>query len=379
MKLSDLILRTQSVLPLFDPRFTTNITINAVSKTGDEVTVTAANHKLKVDDQGKFPQVIISGVKTNIPLTDITTVNGIATAKSTVDHDLSVGFPVNAQIASGEPAYNGVFKILDVPPFDTEAPLGPGFFSFTFKVSGTPPPSTGTLSTFHTIGFNGTQTVTDIIDADNFKYVLQDDRLTTGSGPNMLLMKNPRISGAATLDRATDSYTRQLPNELWGFFIFGGMETSSDRTVDNDSKNEKTKGEDFKLRLINDVTLFLYIPTHTDLSGRTAIDLAQELAKPIYKTLAGFIVDTEFTTEQQTMLMPSAHFLEDYNKAFLIYAFDFQVTQFMLGQGSDSDPDAFMADTGDIISDVNTRALRTFEAIVHNPFEEIVKDDVFEV
>jgi len=374
MKLSDLILRTSSVLPLFDPRFTDNIVITAVSKTGDDVTVTAPGHQLKV---GK--KIIISGVKTDIPLTDITTTNGIATAKSTVDHDLSLGFPVNAQIASGESAYNGVFKIEDVPPFDPELPLGPGFFSFTFKVVGTPPPSTGTLSTFHTLGFNGVQTVTEIVDDNNFKYQLQNDRLTTGSGPNMLLMKNPRISGAATLDRAIDSYTRQNDGEIWGFFIFGGMDTSSDRTVDNDSKNEKIKAADFKLRLINDVTLFLFIPTHTDLSGRSAIDTAQELAKPIYKTLAGYIVDTEFTTEQQTMLMPSAHFLEDYQKAFLIYAFDFQVTQFMLAQGSDPDPDEFMADTGDIISDVNTRALRTFEAIVHNTFEEIVKDDVFEV
>ena len=41
MRLSDLILRTRSVLPLFDPSFTSNKIITAVSKTGDDVTVTA--------------------------------------------------------------------------------------------------------------------------------------------------------------------------------------------------------------------------------------------------------------------------------------------------------------------------------------------------
>ncbi len=364
MFLRDLIAQARSVLPLFDSTFTDNSPITSVTKSGDDVTVTSVAHGLSVSDQ-----VLISGVKTEVTITDITTVDGIATVTTATDHDLTFGFTLTAQIISPEPLYDGVFTILSVPNHTT----------FNFAVTGTPAPSTGTLLTFHNIGFNGVQTVSAVVDTDNFEYILENDNLTNGAGPNMLLMKAPRISGAGTILRAINSYTKLQSPKIWGIFVFQGMTTSDDETIKNDSKNERTQFEDFKLRLINDFTFYVFIPTKDEMSGRSAIDTAQALAKPIYKTLAGYIVENGFTTNQQTIVMPSGHGIEEYEAPFLIYGFDFQVTEFLLNKGCVSDSNEFMDNTGDILPDMNTVSFRRFNSNFENEFQENIKDDEFDI
>ena len=365
MLLKDLIIHTRSILPLFDNRFTTNTDIINISKSGDTVSVNANDHELSVGDQ-----IIISGVKTNITITNITTSNGLATVTCSADHDLTFGYTLYAEITSAEPSYDGRFKILSVP-----TPL-----TFTFAVSGSPSDNTGILKTFHNLGFNGVHIVSNIVDTDNFEYELQNDNLAIGSGDSMLVMSAPRISGAAILERAIDTYTKYNANQLYGFFVFDNMVTSDDQTVNNDSKNERTQFEDYKLRLINNVIFYVFIPTHNQTSARKAIDTAQELAKPIYKTLAGLITPNEFKTDQQTMLMPSSHSVAGYTTSYLIYQYDFQNTEFLLSQGESDNQDDFMANTGDTLANLNTRALRSFNKWnLKNDFAEIVKSDLINI
>lgn len=441
MFLRDLISQTKSILPLFTDEFTENISISTLSKTGDDVSITTStDHGLAISDQvlisGVKTDILISSISTTIAISTVTQLNGLVTITTTsnhyivkgdrvtitdadqtqyngnfpiksstdttftyrinanpvspatgsilgsiqnkavaicsVDHDLTLNFTINADITSAEPAYDGLSLILSVPTS----------LVFTLEVAGSPSDSTGSLHTFHNFGFNGVQLVSAVNSTTEFEYVLEDDRLTAGSGTNMLAMKNPRITGAANLSRAVEMYTRFPTNDLWGFFVFEDMTTSDDRTVNNDSKNERVNsGEDFKLRLINNVTFYLFIPTHEEISGRTAIDLAQELARPIYKTLARFVPEIVFTTDQQTILMPAGHSpeIEDsINPAVLVYGFEFQGTEFMLSTG-EADPGEFMSNTGDTLPNFTTRAFRKFNWKLDNEFDEIVKDDNYDI
>lgn len=364
MFLYDLIAHTKANLPLFSEKFSDNSAISAISKTGDDVSVEATAHNLSVGDI-----VMISGVKTSVEITNITTSGGIATATCATNHDLTGGYTLEAEIASPESAYDGRFTIASVPDIKT----------FTFQVSGSPSDSTGTLTTFQNYGFNGAQEVTDIIDEDNFKYNLSNDSLLAGTGTNMLLMKDIRISGAATTDRALTSYTKEETDKLWGFFVLDPIAISEDRTGDSDAANERQPGEDFKLRIIDNVSFYVFIPTHDEISGRAAMDLAQELAKPIYKVLAGYIPESVFVSEPQTLLMPIGHSLLDYDGAFIIYRYQFQTTEFMLSQGESEYPEEFMANTGDTLPNFRTTGFKLFEAQLKNTYNEIVKDDNFEV
>ena len=166
MKLENIIRHTMSVLPLFNDQFTTNTPIISITTSGNDVTVNATNHGLEVGNQ-----VLIANVKTDVVIDNITASNGIAIASCAVDHDLTLGYTKYVEITSPEAAYSGSFAILDVPSRTT----------FSFKVEGDPADNTGVLHTFENIGFNGVQDVTEVIDADNYKYNLQNDRLTTGS------------------------------------------------------------------------------------------------------------------------------------------------------------------------------------------------------
>jgi hypothetical protein len=146
------------------------------------------------------------------------------------------------QIISDESQYSGTKDLLNV--FSSTL--------FSIKITGTPGDSTGTLRTFHNAGFNGVVTVDSVA-----------DRLSSGSGDDMLVMASPRISGAATLDRAIAAYTKMEASELWGFFVFQGMDVSDDRTTNNDSKAERLPQEDFKLRLVNDFTFYVFVHKKT--------------------------------------------------------------------------------------------------------------------
>ena len=442
MLLNDLVVQTKTVIPLFTDKFTTNVGISSVIKTGDNVqVVTDSSHGLSVGEQ-----LIISGVKTQIPIINITTAidintvtrlankvtvttNGnhylkdgnrvtisganesgynvtvqivstgldtfvyfiastptspatgtilgnvidVAIATCSEDHDLSEGFQKNVEIESPSSDYAGTRKLLSVPNSTA--------LVFTFEISGSPTDSTGILLTFHNLGFNGVQQVSSIISSTVFEYVLEDDRLTVGSGPNMLAMIAPRIFGSGSLLRAEQSYTSVSKGHLCAYFVFQGMVTSADPEGKNDSNNERTKQEDYKLRLINDVTMYVFIPTQDEISGADAVDLAQTLARPIYKALAAYTTENVFTTNQQTILMPASHGIINTEEVtpYLIYAYDFQGTEFLETSGSTGNPDDFMSDSGDTLPNFGTRAFRKFESKFSNEFGEIVKDDKFDV
>lgn len=365
MILSDIINHTKSVLPLFTDLFTDNVSITSVSKSGDDVTVSAVAHGLSLAED-----FVASGIRTVVVITAITSADGIATATCATNHDLTVGYTKNVDVTSAEAAFNGTFALLDAPSSKI----------FTYRITATPAgDSTGTLKTFHNLGFNGVRTVSEVIDADSFKYVFEDDNVVAGGGTAMLVMKDPRISGAAEFDRIVDGYTKQTTNGIWGLFVLDSSTTSSDRSIDNDSKNERQFGEDFKLRIIQDISFYVFIPTDAQISARQAIDRAQNLVKPIYKALAGYIPTTVFTTAQETIMMPSSHDLQLYNGAFVAYNYSFQSTEFMLYNGDSADPLEFMANTGDALPNMLTKGFTLFESKSINDKLEIVKDDTFEV
>lgn len=441
MLLSDLITHTQSVLPLFTDKFTTNKTITTISKSGDDVTVTVAGHGLSVNDK-----VIISNVKTDVALSSITNdltvssitrsgnvatvttsgnhylnnndqvimagadqtdyngtfkvtvktattftylvdsgattpatgtitakVNNIATATASSDHDLTEKYSKKVALTSTESSYNGTFEISDI--IDKTI--------FRFKMTGTATASTGTLSTFHSQGFNGVQTVTEVVDTNNFKYVLDNDGISAGSGSTMKMMTRPRITGAATLQRAIDSYTKKNESELWAFWTFDqGTDADNNRNVNNDSINERIKGSDMKTRMINNPTLYLFIPTHkTDLSGRAAIDEARQLSVPLYKTLVDYVPEQVYVSEIQTVLMPTGHEPVDFDEipAYLVYRFRFQATEFLSNASSEQDPTEFMSGTGDGVGVLNNRAFRLFNFKIDNSQNVIIKNDEFDI
>ena len=370
MRLADLVNHAHSVLPLFTDKFSDRVSITGVSKSSDTVTVTADKHGLSVGDQ-----VVISNVRTDVPITSITFVDDIATATTTVDHDLvpGPGAIEKVVISSDEPAFNGTFDLIDTP--------SPVINTFRFKITQTPAgSSTGTLHTFHNEGFNGVREVSAIVDSDNFEYELESDRLVGGSGDDMYLTKGFRISSAADADTAIDSYTKKDTDKLCGFFVFNGVDISKDRKLDNDASIEiRVSEQEYKIRMINNISLLVFVPTRGQISGAEAVDTCLELARPIYKTLVGYLPSTEFVSAQEVVLAPISQNILEYNRAFLVYEYTFQETEFLSSNRCPDNVNEFMGTSGDTLPTFKLRAFRRINSQYINEFDTIVKDDEYDI
>ena len=441
MLLEDIINHTKSILPLFTDEFTSNVSISSITKAASVVTVnTSSNHGLSVGDKA-----LVAGVKTNISMTTITTdiptissvtssktiatvttatnhylkigdkvqmsgadqteynllgsvlavtdltfsyrvyvtpvtpatgtITGttpdIATATCDADHDLTEGFQNRVEVTSAESVFDGTKVLRDVPTS----------LVFRYDITGTASDSTGTLLTFHSADFNGVVTVASVVDSDTFTYSLSIDRLSSGSGDNMQVLKTPRITGTSDILRAIDLYTRMSTDEIWGFFVFDGMTTSADRNTNNDSVVELTVQDEVKIRLIHNFTFYLFIPSQSSLAMRDSIDKALNLAKPIYKTLVGYKPDSVFVSAQEPVVVPISHGPVDVDSpelgpSTLIYGFDFQVQEFLVNQQACvTDVDEFLGNVGDVLTGQSTRAFRklTWENV--NDQNVIIKSD----
>lgn len=367
MNLSELVTHVQSILPLYNSNLSVSKPITDLTKSGNDVTVSCIQHGLSVGDN-----LLLSGIKTDIQITDITTVNGVATATCATDHDLSYPYINKVNISSTESAYNGDKKITSVPSSTT----------FTFNVTGTPVQSIGTLHTFHSVGFNGWHKVSAVLDANKFQFVFNNDRLTAGSGSDMKLVTGLQISSVATLDRAIKLYTDKQINTPFLFIVPEGSDASADRNTQNDANSETTSTEQFYLKLINNFSFYLFIPTVNELTGSKAIDLAFNVLPSLYKTVAGYRPSTFFANTSNTLMVPLGHGVISYNDAYLVYSYSFETTETILSTQTANyvqDTSQFMYNSGDTYTNTETVAFRSFENVFQNNDCENVKDNNFDL
>jgi hypothetical protein len=266
--------------------------------------------------------------------------------------------------------YNGDKRITSVPSSTT----------FTFNVTGTPAQGTGTLHTFHSIGFNGWHEITAVLDANKFQFTFNNDRLTAGSGSDMKLVTGLQISAVATLERAIKLYTDKKINTPFLFIVPEGSDASADRNTQNDANSETTSTEQFYLKLVNNFSFYLFIPTVNELTGSKAIDLAFNILPSLYKTVAGYRPSTFFQNTSNTLMVPLGHGAISYNDAYLVYSYSFETTETILSTQTANyvqDTSQFMYNSGDTYTNTETVAFRSFENAFQNDNCENVKDNNF--
>tara|TARA_B100000497_G_C7687141_1_gene416694 strand:- start:397 stop:1503 length:1107 start_codon:yes stop_codon:yes gene_type:complete len=367
MNLSELVNHVQTILPLYTSTLSVSKPITVLSKSGNDVTASCIQHGLNVGQD-----VFLSGIKTDIAITDITTVNGISTATCATDHDLSYPYINKVKISSPESAYSGDKNITSVPSATT----------FTFNSTGDPAQSTGTLHTFHSIGFNGWHKVSYIVDANRFQVVLNNDRLVAGSGQDMKLVTSLTISACATIERAIKLYTDKQMTSPFLFIIPDGSDASASRNTQSDANSETTSTDQFYLKLVNNFSIYLIIPTVNDITGTQGIDQAFDLLPALYKTIAGYRPSTFFANSSNTLMVPLGHGVTSYNDAYVVYSYTFETTETILSTqtaGYSQDTDAFMYNSGDTYTNADTVAFRSFDSTFKNNALQNAKQNNFDL
>jgi len=319
MKISDIVNQLFRALPKYTNYFTDNIAINQITSSGLIATVeTSTPHGLTTGDY-----VHITGVLTPNPLTSLTRVDNIAYGVTTYDHDLTQGFPPQQYIeivGADQSEYNGTH----------EFKLEPNRRNFSYEITGTPvTPATGSPELLENLiyGYNGWHQVT-VVDSSHFTYALPKAQGSPAKG-NPICQKSPRISGAATIERADEAYTKQQPDKLWAFVVIGSKIANKDRQMNNDSTFAPGKGADYRQLVIQSFSVYIFVPASQTIAGRQARDVCTDLEPKFCKSLLRFKPPTQFVQESYNGIVFSASNFQQYNPAYYVHELIFETTQYI--------------------------------------------------
>ncbi len=312
MKAYDIINQLFVSLPSQTSLFSDSVSITSLSKVGTTVTaVSTAPHGLTT---GKY--VYIGGASRKTPVSTLTSSNGVATAATSVAHDLTEKWVTDVTlIGADQPQYNSSHALLSVP----------NRYTFTFTVnSGITTPATGTISLLEPLrrGFNGWYQIT-VINTTTFTYT-SEDTYTANAYGTMYALTSPRISGALTLNKAVDCYSKFGQNKLWAFVVMGDAVASKDRHSYQDAIASHTTGSTFRQQILNNIDIYVFVPTKDSLSGRAERDTISDVAKYLYKCLLGRTYPTGFVDEPTAVLHFLRHGVQIWNHQFYVHKFSFE-------------------------------------------------------
>ena len=332
MKAEDIVKQLQAVLPKVTDLFSDVLTVTSLTRSGTTVTaITSAAHGLATN-----AVVNIKGAQSPISIS-LTFLDGIATAITSSAHDLTEGWQNGIAVDSPdvtvsgatESEYNGDNPLLTVP----------NRTSFTYTVTGTPTtPATGTPTLLQKLnsGYNGRHSII-VVNSTTFTYEITQTPDSPAQG-TIEAHKSIRASGAVSIDRAQEAYTKKGVDKLWAFVILGDTAISKDRHVESDATSTQGAGTEFRQRMLMPFSVFVFVPTSAQLSGRAARDQMEDVRIALYKALlrVKFGAGLQSTTEYGLITEGDAFF--DYNGALYIHQFLFS-TQSDITYGDTVDPD----------------------------------------
>ncbi len=322
MRAKDFIQQLSARLPTFVDDFTTSFSISSLTRSGTSVTATTTTaHGLAV---GKSVNVV--GAQTPITISSITRVGIVATLVTAADHDMTEGVFTTVEISgANEPEFNGTFTLLKVKNRRT----------ITFKVADSGPTSSTGLTLLLNgssplQSYNGLKNVTAVPTTTTFQYEITDSTLFTPASGTITAKTQPRISGAATSERALASYTAQKTDDAWLYVVMNDAVANKSRTLEIDGTDNIQRTNHFKQFIAQTISLFVFIPTSGQISGRKAMDRAQELFRPISQSILFAKFDSLLANGKYDALMFNEHGLEGYNTAFYIHRYTFEM-QLLMG------------------------------------------------
>jgi len=318
MKAESIIQQLAIALPNFSDKFTTNFDITSLTRSGTTVTaVTSAAHGLVV---GK--QAIITGAKTPISIGTLIRAGVIGTLISDSDHDMTENFSADVELSgSTEAEFNGTFTVLTVPNRRT--------ITFTMDDSGATV-ATGSPLLLNGSSFlkqyNGLKEVDTVPSPTSFTYEITDTTLFSPAAGTIKAKTEPRISGAISIDRIVDAYTKQAQDEYWAFVVLGDVFASKSRKIESDATDNQQRGNEFRQQIIQPFTIVVAIPTKTEIAARAARDEAEDLLRPICRSVLFKKFDSQLFVGAQNPSQFVDHGFTAYNTAFYLHSYNFEST-----------------------------------------------------
>lgn len=312
MKLSEVVNQVQLVLPKYTNLFSTTLGITSITATGGVATIVTSSAHGMTTGYG----ITISDVEQKNPIASVTKDGLIFTFTTTIKHDLTLDYPGYETVALGgftDPLWNDSFTLTAVPDRNT------------FKVQSTntlPVLNAGEfLSEVRIDGINGRHSVI-VVDTTTFTI---SGSFLDGNYENGTIKTAVRIAGSVSAERALEQYTAQGVNDLWLFVVMGDASVSKNRSAYNDAIATVAEGEDIRIRMIDEFSVFLVKNTKYEESAVDTMDIMRhDLLLPITKTLFGVRFTTGLTCSGDFRAILTGHNIVEYDRATLVYQYGFQ-------------------------------------------------------
>lgn len=330
MKLSEIVTQLQLILPKYTAYFSESISVSSIVSAAGVATINAPDHGL-VDGVA----VTISNVAQETPIDSVSKDGNIVSFGNPVWHDLTLGYPGYENVTLGgftDSAWNGSFKLMDV---DTRK---------SFKVQ-----STNSLPTL-----NGNEYILEVrVDGVNGRHditVIDDDNISVagdfadGTYLDGTSRTGVRVAGSINIERTLDEYTKQVTGDMWAFISMNDAIASKDRNAGSDATASFANGEEPRLRLLDGFAVFLIGNTTKEIAAVDLLDIFRhDMLSPLLKSLSGVRFSTGLSGSADFKTILTGHNFVAYNKAYLVYQYNFQfISDISTGdQAEDEDTRAF--------------------------------------
>ena len=282
MKAEDVIKALIARLPNLTDKFCDIEAIDTITSTGLVATATVAAGHGRVDNE----LVTITGALSPITVVSVDRSGAFATVVTATNHDLTFS---DREIARGnvqevtlsganEAEFNGTFELSSVIDRLT--------FVINITDSGAITATgtilvTGASSAF--AAYNGSFNIV-VLDANQFTYPILATIPNDATGAPRL-HNGHRITGAVTIERFLDAYTKHIKDKWWCVVVLGDVIASKGRQNTSDSTDQFVDGEHYQQAITQPFGVYLIAPTSHTIAARPQRDEMEDVVPYVLQSV----------------------------------------------------------------------------------------------
>lgn len=321
MKAEDIIKALVAKLPTLTDKFCDRVAIDSITQAGLVATATIAAGHGRTDNE----LVTITGAVSPITITSITRTDATAIVVTAADHDFTIspretarGFTQDVILSGAtEAEFNGAFNLLSVDNRRT----------FTIEVADSGPASaTGAPILENGANalqqFNGSFNIT-VLSPTQFTYPLLSAVTNDATGAPVM-NSGHRISGAVTIERFLDAYTKQSIDDWWCAVVLGDVIASKGRQNRSDSTDEFNDNQHYQQTVTQPFGVYLVAPSSNTVAARSQRDEMEEIVPLVMQSVLLTKFSTGFTADKYKRATFTAHGFFLYNGPVYVHEITFE-------------------------------------------------------
>lgn len=321
MKAEDIIKQLVAKLPGLTDKFCAQLAVDTITHAGLVATATVSAGHGRVDGE----LVTITGAISPITVISITRTDAVAEVVTDTDHDFTInpretanGFTQHVILTgANEAEFNGTFTLLGVTNRKTFTiavdDSGPG------SATGAPTLENG-ASAFG--GYNGSFNIT-LISPTVFTYPLQEAIPNDATG-TPILHSGHRITGAVTIERYLDAYTKQPSDDWWCVVVLGDVIASKGHQNTSDSTDVFGDNQHYQQTITQPFGVYLIAPTSNTVAARSQRDEMEDVVPHIMHSVLLAKFETGFSANKHKRATFTAHGFFLYNGPVYVHEITFE-------------------------------------------------------